>query len=513
VSALIPRQTVEQIVDARNQTLILYADAFKAIAAADAAVKAAHAMSRRAAPRSVNNISYERAPEVQAFYGAVKLPDPAQYERTARRILDIECWAHIVEMTDLERLMDREAKEQLRAQMRYVPERTDRNGQLITEDEAAKGMPPITVENIFATLERFRQDAGLIFRRGIANVFSALDRRFRSHDGFKVGSRIIVTRMFSESGRLEWGRTRDTLIDVERVFSILDGHPEASFQSTLHMLERERGGSWGARQSEHENEYFRVRCFKNGNAHLWFRRDDLVEKVNKLLAEHYGAAVGDGQAQEEDPLENRKTTIAKRFGFFPTPDEAAEHLFNPNGWRKGVIRFAKKDSPRLRFLEPSAGTGNLARRCIARPSHLDSWSGGRARYEAEYRFDNIVDCVEIQPELAARLRADGIYNRIMCADFLTLRPQDFEPYDTIVMNPPFDRERDIDHVTHALKFLRPGGSLHAIMSAGTEFRETKKSQAFRDLVAKLGGSIDDLPAGSFSESGTWCNTIIVRVTS
>ena len=44
---------------------------------------------------------------------------------------------------------------------------------------------------------------------------------------------------------------------------------------------------------------------------------------------------------------------------------------------------------------------------------------------------------------------------------------------------PFDLERDIDHVTHALKFLKSDGYLTAIMSAGTEFRETKKAKAFR----------------------------------
>ena len=82
------------------------------------------------------------------------------------------------------------------------------------------------------------------------------------------------------------------------------------------------------------------------------------------------------------------------------------------------------------------------------------------------------------------------------------------------MNPPFDLQRDIDHVHPAFKFLRPGGKLVAIMSAGTEFRENKKAVTFRKLVATHGGRFRDLPAGSFKDSGTGTNvnTVVLTMT-
>lgn len=503
------RATVESIVANRNEALRLYEQAYTAIAAADEAIKAAHAMARQAAPVETDNYTYDRIEEINAFYKAVNLPEREQFLRTARKLTDLRCWGYIVRMTDLERLMDVQAKDQLRDQMKYVPDRVDRRGQLITEDEAAKGMPPITVENIYATLDAFRADADMIFRRGIANAFSKLDRRFKSHDGFKIGSRIIVTYMFDDNGRLRWGERRETLIDVERVFAVLDGHPESSFQSTLHMLESERGCSWDARQSEHENAYFKVRCYKNGNAHLWFTRDDLVAKVNKLLAEYYGEVIADGQTAEEDIFSRRKTTLAKNFGFFPTPDAAAERLL------EHVPLYREKDQQPLRILEPSAGTGNLARRLAATREGEIRHGYGEPVENWTYRAR--VDCVEIQPTLVAGLEAEGIYNRVICADFLTLRPQAFDPYDLIVMNPPFDLERDIDHVTHAFEFLKPGGDLFAIMSAGTEFRETKKAIAFRKLLEQMRHdrwsrwTFHELPPGSFAEVGTYVNTVIIRL--
>jgi hypothetical protein len=54
------------------------------------------------------------------------------------------------------------------------------------------------------------------------------------------------------------------------------------------------------------------------------------------------------------------------------------------------------------------------------------------------------------------------------------------------MNLPFAKQDDIRHVLHALKFLKPGGHLVAIMSASTMFRANKLATDFRELVASMG---------------------------
>lgn len=59
-------------------------------------------------------------------------------------------------------------------------------------------------------------------------------------------------------------------------------------------------------------------------------------------------------------------------------------------------------------------------------------------------------------------------------DFLTITPDKWgRQYDAIVMNPPFERLQDIDHVRHAFRFLKPGGRLVAIMSAGSFFATSR----------------------------------------
>lgn len=501
MNAIVPRNTVEEIVDFRNRALKLYDTAFTKIAEAGEAVKVAHDMARRSHPGIEVGV-HTQAEEIKAFFEAVKVPDMARYRRVARRITDINVWRWIIERTDLQRLMDVEAKKQLESQMAYIPERTGRQGELINAEEIARGLPDVTVDNIMATIEKFAGEADMIFRRGIANAFSKLDRRFRSHDGFKIGSRLILTRFFSEYGGINYGEIRDTMIDIERVFSVLDGKPEASFRSALDAVDIDRRGRYGPRQSEVDTDYFKIRGFMNGNAHLWFRRDDLVKKVNQLLAEWYGEVIGDGQTQEEDPLSSPKLTPAKRYGFFPTPDDAAERIIEGASF---YIRPLEGDRP-LRVLEPSAGTGNLARRCV----HNDQPGEDRFGRKIDHVQQTVVDCVEIQPTLAAALTDEGIYNRVFCQDFLSLSPDTTGLYDRIIMNPPFDRERDIDHVVHAMRFLKPKGQLVAIMSAGTEFRETRKAIAFRERMKKLNARWADLPAGSFSEVGTNVNTTMIR---
>jgi len=491
---IVPRPTIETIVGFRNRALELYAEAFNAIEAADKAIKAAHEMARHAAPGiGLNSYNYGNYPEITAFFTAVKLPDRDSFLRTARRIVDIQVWSWIIEHTALERLMDKEAKDKLRAQLQYVPDRVDpHTGQLITSEEAERGMPPVTVENIYATLETFAAEAETIFRRGVANAFSALDRRFRSHDGFKIGSRVILDRAFNEFGGWNFYRNqRDTLMDIERAFIILDGKPlKANYASAIGAIDNARAGVLRPKQSEIVTEYFKVRIYKNGNAHLWFTRDDLVEKVNKLLAEWYGEVIGDGQTKEDDPLAKIKTTPARFYGFYPTPGELADKVIQM------VPLYRDADKPPLAVLEPSAGTGNLARRCV-----LD---------HKNERRNVVVDCVEIQPHLAQALEAEGIYRKVYNCDFLAMQPDPDRLYDRIIMNPPFDLERDIDHVTHAIKFLKPDGHLVAIMSAGTEFRETRKAQAFRELMRQKRAKWSDLPAGSFSSVGTNVNTVLVR---
>ena len=163
----------------------------------------------------------------------------------------------------------------------------------------------------------------------------------------------------------------------------------------------------------------------------------------------------------------------KRDQAFFTPRELAAHVASIADVRGHNV------------LEPSAGWGAIAEAC---------WLAGAA----------CVDCIEINPENETRLTGLG---DVFIADFLSVRPADLdkEPYERIVMNPPFTKNQDIAHVRHALKWLKPGGVLVAIMLNN----QTRKG--FVDLNVEYDPEIEEIDRGAFKESGTNIPTLIVKI--
>lgn len=474
-TALVPRATVRDMVARRQKSLDAFDAYYLTLAAAGKggsdAFTAFRAIDQRGRDDRYIGQDHAKAQEAHFLHG-LKCPTPTDFKTEARKMVDRRMWAVLVEITDLERLMDKKAKDELHKQI------------------GGDDVPEATEDNIFATIQQFACDADTIFKRGIANCFMALDRRFRSHDGWKIGSRVILTGAFNEYGGWSYHRSqRDTLHDIDRTFHVIDGKDNPQLHGGIvNVVEQARGQYGGVRQSEHNSEYFKIKCYQNGNAHVWFKRDDLVEKVNKLLGEYYGAPLTDQNEPEDDGgLNTPKTSLAKNYGFYPTPDAAAEEVLE----RMPHRHYSDDEKKPLTVLEPSAGTGNLAKLAVAR--------------------NCVVDCIEYQPAMAVGLKEQGIYRNVTCGDFLAQEPDPKKLYDRVLMNPPFDRERDIDHVMHALKFLKPGGCLVAVMSASTEFRETKKSKSFRERMDNMKAVFRDLPAGSFSSVGTYCNTLTIRV--
>tara|TARA_R110001592_G_scaffold182549_1_gene425859 strand:+ start:14661 stop:16475 length:1815 start_codon:yes stop_codon:yes gene_type:complete len=123
-------------------------------------------------------------------------------------------------------------------------------------------------------------------------------------------------------------------------------------------------------------------------------------------------------------------------------------------------------------------------------------------------FPNILaDAYEINHELSEILEGKGF--AVEHCDFLTVEPS--AKYDRILINPPFEKLADIDHVIHSFKFLKPGGKLIAVMSPGPFFRMDKKSKSFRNWLGELDGYYEDLPENSFKQSGTNVSTKLIVI--
>jgi len=152
-----------------------------------------------------------------------------------------------------------------------------------------------------------------------------------------------------------------------------------------------------------------------------------------------------------------------------------------------------------RILEPNGGSGALV------DAILDTLGTPH--------ISTTIRVLEINESLAVQLRDKYIVDQptviVDQTDFLTWTCEAPEYlYDRIVMNPPFENRADAKHVLHAWSLLKPGGWLVAIMSAGAGFRREDEYQQIRLLISRY-GSIEKLPEGSFKESGTGVNTVLV----
>ncbi|WTW95425.1 methyltransferase [Streptomycetaceae bacterium NBC_01309] len=164
-------------------------------------------------------------------------------------------------------------------------------------------------------------------------------------------------------------------------------------------------------------------------------------------------------------------------GFFPTPPSLVMQVCDLAGIRAGDT-----------VLEPSAGSGAMTSEIARR--------GG------------VVDSVEIDSRRVELLREQRDSRTVIAGDFLALDPLDYaEGFDRVVMNPPFSS--GLDHIKHAIGFMKDDGILVSIMSQGLMWWSDKASVAFRAMVDEVGGEIEPLPDDAFAVCGTSVRTCVL----
>jgi hypothetical protein len=131
----------------------------------------------------------------------------------------------------------------------------------------------------------------------------------------------------------------------------------------------------------------------------------------------------------------------------------------------GIPSLSRRGEVKYKFLEPSAGTGAIAKRIKARLSS--------AR----------IDCVEIDPFNRATLKSEGF--NLIGDDFMALPVTTL--YDFIVANPPFQGNVYREHIMKMMRHLKAYGTLAAIAPAVGVTNGTKPSDwEFRNYIAERG---------------------------
>lgn len=313
---------------------------------------------------------------------------------------------------------------------------------------------PLTLENLTATFGQYWENPRYFILKGLAEVFCKLDKFYKSHSNFGVGvkglpKRVILSRF---TGVHSYG--------VNAVTDMVNAMMQVTGEALI--KDDEKRILWDASMNGSDFELPRIgldgKVFANGNAHVHFSPQAL-KVVNDALHEYYGTVLPD-DSSERPTAKKVSTEVSKDLQFYPTPRAAIDHIL------KRILLPAN-----AKILEPSCGDGAL----------LDAMNNG----------DRDLFGIEYDAGRAQQARGKG--HKVLTANFLEVEPQPV--YDRVVMNPPFSGTHYVKHVKHAMKFLKPDGVLITILPASAWYEHKL-----------LTGRWEDLPMGSFRESGTNINT-------
>lgn len=354
-------------------------------------------------------------------------------------------------------------------------------------DQTLASPPPLTMETAKATFGDYLIRPRFHILRGLAESFTALDPAYRSHSKVRIGVKGLPKRVIFSVGHYCSGYGFDQFRDMVNALAAVRGQAALEW-CEIQAMEADHKAGEDATFSARELMRFKagrddeailvpdrgitVRKFANGNAHVFFDRDSLLA-INRGLAEFYGEVLPDAEPEGVKP--SASTAVSKDLQFYPTPRAVVytalefAHIPNPEHYRG-------RGCPALRVLEPSCGDGRI----------MDA-----LRERRQNAFG-----IEYHPGRAAEAKAKG--HAVLTANFLDHPPT--PEFDAVVMNPPFYGRHYVKHVQHALRFLKPGGTLVSILPATAHYDH-----------GELAGEWRDLPVGSFSESGTNVPTGMLRM--
>lgn len=333
--------------------------------------------------------------------------------------------------------------------------------------------PEFTIDNIRDQFGAYVMDPWGSILRGLAEVFADLDPAYKSHEKVKIGVKGLPKRIIlnNVSGYGSWGR--DRLRDILNALAAYQVKPLVEYAELEALMKDGEALLHGIKYTPHNGKEpvttpprgIWLKRFQNGNGHLFFAQDTLRD-INRALAEFYGDVLAD--CPEERPAKRTNTAVSKDLQYYPTPRAVVERVLGE------AYDFTGK-----RVLEPSCGCGRF----------LDA-----LRKAGAQTFG-----IEVDPVRAAECRSRG--HNVLSANFLDHPP--VSEFDFVVMNPPFYGRHYAKHVRHALRFLKPGGTLYAILPATARYDHGE--------LDDLRPAWRDLPVASFAESGTNIATTVATI--
>jgi hypothetical protein len=258
-SEIIPSVAIDRILAARAEGLKTYFEGARLL------IEAREMFSSLTKKNSI--YCFEQAVSTALLWD--KYPERA--EKAIKKLIDTRIWHNLMTDTGMYTLMSTKQRDEWDRQL---------------DSEA---MPEITLDNVEATFRQLGASKNATFEQGIIDVFRGLSWDYKTNNPCQIGKKIILSSLLDVSRCYVTCSTRtlNRIDDLTRVFHLMDGKNVPDFRVSDGVAFDDFFKQHGFTGAVYEGEYFTVKYFKKGSGHIVFKRPELVEKLNDLVARHY----------------------------------------------------------------------------------------------------------------------------------------------------------------------------------------------------------------------------------
>jgi len=200
-----------------------------------------------------------------------KLTTEGEALRACRAAIDATAWRYLMQESGMRSLMSASKRSEF-------------------DEQVSKSlMPELTREAVYATFGALHESRAEMFDQGVIECFKKLSWVYKTNLPQKFGKRIIVSYLTYTYGINS--SAADRLDDLMRVFHVLDGKPEADYRQGCYAQLGAAFREQSAWPKSYQNDYFELRLFRNGTGHLCFKRLELIDAMNAIIARHFPNAL------------------------------------------------------------------------------------------------------------------------------------------------------------------------------------------------------------------------------
>lgn len=228
-----------------------------------------HALAmEQLAAESFVGVKLTHIPEIEAgsFSQSFSVTRKDGLETYTKRV-DASFWRALLERTQIQQVMSQAVRNQWRDSLEKCT------------------TPTFTLEAVLPTIQALYDNRHTMLSEAVVELFRlrSWDKKTNRPEKFTPKQIWFYGTYVHESDH--WVES------LHRILHLLDGRPEPDWNGSVKGIIYARGSIGKNYAGTYDHDYWSMTVYKNGNAHLTIKRQDLVDKLNDIVAARYPFAL------------------------------------------------------------------------------------------------------------------------------------------------------------------------------------------------------------------------------